>query len=951
MTSGDEVEVRIVGYAVSSDCQLFETGGLDVFGCCGIIQDASLGDYVFADNNGNGFQDAGDTPIQGATVNLYDANDLSTPIATTTTDENGFYEFAGLDSNLDYVVEFETPTGYEPTIHTGNASDGIGDDNDAGADGFTNVIDLNPGEHDPTIDAGFLPQVPDELIDLELTKTANVTEAANGDLVTYTISVTNQGPGDATGVSVSDVLPAGVSYSSSSPSKGTFTSGSTSLGSIEVSVGSSTDDAEEKVSSGNVNLTSSDLEMTEESSTQLIGMRFQNLDIPAGAVITNAYIQFTVDEVANIATNLIIQGEDIDDAVTFSTTTNDISSRSTTTANVSWNPAAWNTVGEAGSNQQTPDLSPIVQEIVNRGGWNAGNDMVFIVSGSGKRVAESYNGSTTAAPKLTVEFINGGLWNIGSLANGETATLDIEVVIDDISSPITNFAQVETADQDDVDSTPGNDTNGTPDEDDEDDVTITPQAPLIIDLELTKTADVSTAANGDIVNFTVSVSNLGPDDATGVSVEDVLPAGVSYNSSTPSTGTFNDATGIWTIGDMANGTSESLVINTTVVDISSPITNFAQVETADQDDVDSTPGNDTNGTPDEDDEDDVTITPQAPLVIDLELTKTADVSTAANGDIVNFTLTVTNNGPDDATGVSVEDIIPSGLSYNSASPSKGSYSDANGIWTIGNMANGATETIVINTTVVDISSPITNFAQVETADQDDVDSTPGNDTNGTPNEDDEDDVTITPQAPLVIDLELTKTADVSTAANGDIVNFTVSVSNLGPDDATGVSVEDIIPSGVSYNSSSPSAGSYNDATGIWTIGNMANGASETIVINTTVVDISSPITNFAQVETADQDDIDSTPGNDTNGTPNEDDEDNVTITPEVPLVIDLELTKTADVSTAANGDIVNFTVSVSNLGPDDATGVSVEDILPGGVSYNSSSPSAGSYTMPPESGR
>ena len=311
-------------------------------------------------------------------------------------------------------------------------------------------------------------------IDLELTKMANVSEAANGDLVTYTISVINQGPGDATGVSVSDVLPAGVSYSSSSPSKGTFTSGSTSLGSIEVSVGSSTDDAEENVSSGNVNHTSSDLELTQESSTQLIGMRFQNLDIPAGVVITNAYIQFTVDEVADVATDLIIQAQDTDDATTFSTTNADISSRATTSANVPWSPPAWNTVGEAGSDQQTPDLSAIVQEIVNRGGWNAGNDMVFIVSGSGKRVAESYDGSTTAAPTLTVEYINGGVWNIGSLANGEIATLGIEVVIDDISNPITNFAQVQTANEDDIDSTPGNDMNNLADEDDEDDVTILP---------------------------------------------------------------------------------------------------------------------------------------------------------------------------------------------------------------------------------------------------------------------------------------------------------------------------------------------------------------------------------------------------------------------------------------------------------------------------------------------
>ena len=120
------------------------------------VPTASLGDYTFIDNNENGIQDGGDQPLSGVTVNLYDASDLSTPIATDVTDGSGLYLFTNLDPDLDYVVEFVTPAGYDPTTQTGNASDGVADDSDAAANGFTNVIDLNPGETDLTIDAGFV---------------------------------------------------------------------------------------------------------------------------------------------------------------------------------------------------------------------------------------------------------------------------------------------------------------------------------------------------------------------------------------------------------------------------------------------------------------------------------------------------------------------------------------------------------------------------------------------------------------------------------------------------------------------------------------------------------------------------------------------------------------------------------------------------------------------------
>ena len=133
-------------------------------------------------------------------------------------------------------------------------------------------------------------------------------------------------------------------------------------------------------------------------------MRFNELNVPQGATITNAYIQFQVDESSKESTNLIIQGEASNNAVTFSTTNNNISSRPKTTASVNWSPKPWSTVKERGVDQRTPDISSIVQEIVDRENWVSGNSLVTIVTGSGERIAESFEGDSSAAPSLHVEY-------------------------------------------------------------------------------------------------------------------------------------------------------------------------------------------------------------------------------------------------------------------------------------------------------------------------------------------------------------------------------------------------------------------------------------------------------------------------------------------------------------------------------------------------------------------
>jgi type IV pilus assembly protein PilY1 len=175
---------------------------------------------------------------------------------------------------------------------------------------------------------------------------------------------------------------------------------------IEVRVSSGNDDAEEKVSNGDMNRGSADLELIYDNSrgNQIVGIRFQNVQLPQGVTVSSAYIEFSADETDSTSTNLTIYGEDIDDAPQFQSGGSNrynISNRTKTSASVSWSPEAWTTVHQA---HQTTDIASIVQEIVDRAGWSAGNAMAFIIDGSGKRVAESYNGDNERAPLLHLEF-------------------------------------------------------------------------------------------------------------------------------------------------------------------------------------------------------------------------------------------------------------------------------------------------------------------------------------------------------------------------------------------------------------------------------------------------------------------------------------------------------------------------------------------------------------------
>ncbi len=175
---------------------------------------------------------------------------------------------------------------------------------------------------------------------------------------------------------------------------------------ITSQVSSSTEDAEERISNGYVYLNSTDLELvTDGSNLQIVGLRFNGLNIPPGAIVTNAYIEFQVDEVQSEQTSLNIFAQAADSATGFTNSAYNISSRGKTLSQVNWNNIpTWTPIG---SKQTTPDLSSIIQEVVNRPGWIENNSLVIIITGSGHRTAEAYDGSTTGAPRLVVTYTTG----------------------------------------------------------------------------------------------------------------------------------------------------------------------------------------------------------------------------------------------------------------------------------------------------------------------------------------------------------------------------------------------------------------------------------------------------------------------------------------------------------------------------------------------------------------
>ena len=162
------------------------------------------------------------------------------------------------------------------------------------------------------------------------------------------------------------------------------------------------DDAEEN-EKGTIDLTSSDLQLVTDSGTQTVGVRFNKINIARGAKIRGAHMQFTCGQASKEDTSLIVAIEQTANPKRFSASAHDITSRIKSTATVIWRPTEWKTAKEATEIQRTPDLAKLIQSVVDEVDWQPGNSMVFLFSGTGKRVAVAAKGPTAEAARLVID--------------------------------------------------------------------------------------------------------------------------------------------------------------------------------------------------------------------------------------------------------------------------------------------------------------------------------------------------------------------------------------------------------------------------------------------------------------------------------------------------------------------------------------------------------------------
>jgi len=687
--------------------------------------------------------------------------------------------------------------------------------------------------------------------DLAVVKTVSNPTPNVGDTITFTVTLTNNGPNTAHLVEVTDQFPtAGLQLLSATPSQGTFNQ-ATGLWNV-------------------------------------------------GTVLAGA---------ANAKT-LTIQAKVLAPAV------NTIPAAQTNVATVTKSAEPDSNPGNnTGTATETPKYADLgIKKTTDKPQPNVGETVTYTVSLFNLGTSAATNVEVTDSLPANVSFVSATpsagtfdnttkVWSIPVVptTNGVANPLTLTIVVT-ASAPGLSFNTVTITKSDVWDPNNRNNTAKTPTD------------PLEADLVVSKTVDVPTPNVGDNVTFTVALNNLGPSTARSVVVNDLLPAGLQYVSHSASTGTYVPGTGVWTVGDVLSGTANTLTIVAAVTAPSSgPAPALTNTATATSPTTDPNPDNNTS---------DSTVTPKQ---ADLAIEKTVDNPTPKVGDTIAFTITVSNRGPDTATNVVVNDKLPAGLTFVSATPGQGSYVPGTGVWTVGTVTTADFPTLTIlamvNRPTSGLPPAVTNTATV-TGTEYDPDTSNNTDS-----------VTETPQ---YADLAVDKIVSDARPNVGDTITYTVTISNKGKDTASGVTILDRIPSGLQFVSAIPSQGSYDAGTGIWTVGTVDTLFARTLSIRAIVLPPASgipvPQTNTASVHTSDQYDPD--PSNDS---------DSVT---ETPQYADLAVEKIVDDPNPNVGGQVTFTVKVTNNGADSATGVTLQDLLPIGLTFVSASPQSGTSYAP-----
>jgi uncharacterized repeat protein (TIGR01451 family) len=436
------------------------------------------------------------------------------------------------------------------------------------------------------------------------------------------------------------------------------------------------------------------------------------------------------------------------------------------------------------------------------------------------------------------------------------------------------------------------------------------------DVSIVKSADPSPAVPGTNETYKLVVKNNGPDEARNVRVSDPLPGGLSFVSASPGCAAANK-TVTCTTASLAAGASQTFTVTAKLassVDSCADLRNTASVTSLTID-----PNSSNNSS---------TVCPPLQPRVDLSMTKKPSRTQVPTGGQVMYTLVVKNNGPSDASGVTVTDPMAAGLSLVSAKPSQGTCSTTGGhvSCNVGQLDAGGSAQVLVTAQVTATSGCITNTSTASTDDTDtDAANNKGSATICVPP---------TPPSPATqFDLVVAKKVDDKSVYVGEPINYTVTVTNKGPDAAPNAKVTDTLNHPASVVSVKSTQGNCTKSIPMTCqLGNIPVGAKVTITVTVKLRESGCKQRNAAS---ATGEGADTNPAN------------NMATVDVCAKAVPLRLTKVADSGSVRAGSTVGYTIRVSNPTAGEAKDVKVCDKLPSGLVYVSSKAkakfSAGQY--------
>ncbi|AOR23341.1 DUF7507 domain-containing protein [Clostridium taeniosporum] len=425
-------------------------------------------------------------------------------------------------------------------------------------------------------------------------------------------------------------------------------------------------------------------------------------------------------------------------------------------------------------------------------------------------------------------------------------------------------------------------------------LTITPVA----DISVVKTGAPNPVVVGNTLTYTMVVSNLGPSDAQSVSLTDAVPACILNPVYSVNGGTSNPwPVGGINLGTIASGATPITVTISGTVDPACTESSLVNTATVSSPTPDPDPSNNTS-----------TVTTQVNQSADIKVVKTASPSPVVAGQTLTYTMVVSNLGPSDAQSVSLTDAVPACI----LNPVYSVNGGASNPWPVGGInlgtiAVGATPITVTISGTVDPACAESSLVNTAIVSSPTPDPDPSNNTS-----------TVTTQVNQSADISVVKTGSSNPVVAGNILTYTMVVSNLGPSDAQSVSLTDAVPACILNPVYSVNGGTSNPwPVGGINLGTIASGATPITVTISGTVDPACTESSLVNTATVSSPTPDLDPNNNTS-----------TVTTTVNTLADVSVVKTANPINVNRGDVVTYTIVVSNAGPSDAQSVSLADVVP-----------------------